>query len=108
MKRCVKTLACITIALAFASTVAETPSPTPTPPMSTLIGYAKRQQLKAHLAPEASNAKAIGSVSPSTQIRLAVGLALPKDAELQAFIKDVYDPASPNYRKFLTPETDRK
>ena len=105
MKRCVKTLACITIALAFASTVAETPSPTPTPPMSTLIGYAKRQQqLKAHLAPEASNAKAIGSVSPSTQIRLAVGLALPKDAELQAFIKDVYDPASPNYRKFLTPE----
>jgi hypothetical protein len=65
----------------------------------------QRQQLKAHLAPEASSAKPTGRVSPSTRIRLSVGLAIPKDAELQAFIKDVYNPASPNYRKFLTPET---
>jgi hypothetical protein len=104
--RCVKTLAFITIGVAFASTVAQTPSlpPTSTPPVSTLAGYAK-QQLKAHLVPEASSAKATGRVSPSTKIRLAVGLTIPKDAELQAFIKDVYDPKSPNYRKFLTPET---
>ena len=69
------------------------------------VALAGRQQLKGYLASEASNAKAIGRVSPSTRIRLAIGLAMPNDAELQAFIKDVYNPASPNYRKFLTPET---
>lgn len=69
------------------------------------VDSSQRQQLKAHLAPEASNARPTRRVSPSNRIRLSVGLAMPKDAELQAFIKDVYDPASPNYRKFLTPET---
>ena len=69
------------------------------------VAPAGRQQLKAHLAPEASKPKAIGRVPTSTRIRLAIGLAMAKNAELQAFIKDVYDPASPNYRRFLTPET---
>lgn len=64
----------------------------------------KQQQLKRYLVPEALNAKAIGRVAPSTEIRLSIGLVIPKSAELQAFIKDAYDPASPGYRKFLTPE----
>jgi hypothetical protein len=64
-----------------------------------------RQQIKANLAPEAASAKAIGRVPPSTPIRFSVGLVIPKNAELQAFLTDVYNPASPNYRKFLTSES---
>ena len=55
-----------------------------------------RQQLKRRLAPEASNSQAIGRVSASSQVRLAIGLAIPKNAELQVFIKDVYDRVSLN------------
>jgi hypothetical protein len=61
------------------------------------------QQLKGSLSPDISNSKAIGRVHPSTEIRLSIGLAMPKSAELQDFIKNAYDPAGPGYRKFLTP-----
>lgn len=63
-----------------------------------------RQQIKANLHPDAFNAKLIGRVAASTTIRLAIGLVIPKNSELQATIKDMYDPASPNYRRFLTSE----
>ncbi|MFL6514532.1 MAG: protease pro-enzyme activation domain-containing protein [Chthoniobacterales bacterium] len=50
------------------------------------------------------------SDAPANQpLQLAVGLAVRDPAAVDAFVKEVSDPASPNFRKYLTPEefTDR-
>src|SRR5438105_14951575 len=40
----------------------------------------------------------------SKQLNLAIGLPVHKQDELKQFLADLYDPASTNYRKYLTPE----
>jgi hypothetical protein len=61
-------------------------------------------QIVGHLRPELVSPKPVGRVPRNTEIRLAIGLTIPKITELHALIRDLYDPASPNYRKFLTPD----
>lgn len=61
-----------------------------------------RQQLKGHLTPSLSRAKAIGRVPPATEIRLSIGLPVTNPSALDTFLKNVADPASPRYRKYLT------
>jgi subtilase family serine protease len=54
--------------------------------------------------PTAVSHSALVGQTPSTQIlHLAIGLQLPSPTALQTFDDDVSNPASPNYRKFLTP-----
>ncbi|HTI98743.1 MAG TPA: protease pro-enzyme activation domain-containing protein [Dongiaceae bacterium] len=43
-----------------------------------------------------------GEVPATNQINLAIGLPLRDSAGLTSFLKDVYDPSSPNYRHFLS------
>jgi subtilase family serine protease len=50
-------------------------------------------------APNAAAAPAAGSV-----LHLVIGLSGVKRAERDAFLKSQYDPASPNFHKWLTPE----
>jgi hypothetical protein len=46
---------------------------------------------------------ALGPVSPYTRMRLAIGLPLRNKAELDTFLQELADPASQNFRRYLTP-----
>jgi len=73
-----------------------------TPPRARMVGG--RQQLTGYLKPQVTSAKVVGRVPPSTLIRLSVGLPTRNPQELQSLLKKVSDPASPMYRKYLTPD----
>ncbi len=59
--------------------------------------------LAGHRPDAASRLVALSQMSATNEIRLAIGLPLRDEAGLQEFLADVYNPASPSYRKFLTP-----
>jgi hypothetical protein len=46
----------------------------------------------------------VGRLPGSQRLNLAITLQLRNQAELQSLLRDLYDPASPNYRHFLTVE----
>lgn len=69
-------------------------SPAHATDLRTLAGHVP--DVIARLTPE--------SALPETnQLRLAIGLALHDPQSLDAFLAQVYDPASPNYHQYLTP-----
>jgi subtilase family serine protease len=47
-------------------------------------------------------ATALGPLAPSTTLHLVIGLAHPKMAEEEQLLKDLQDPKSPNFHKYLT------
>jgi hypothetical protein len=49
-----------------------------------------------------SNSHLLGPVPDSQTMRLAISLPLRNPDQLRALLQQLYDPASPNYRKFLT------
>src|SRR5271163_3482010 len=60
--------------------------------------------LPGHVPPVVPGLTAKGLLPPTQPLRLAIGLPLHDVAGLNNFLAQVYDPASPNFRKFLTPE----
>src|SRR5665213_236682 len=60
--------------------------------------------LPGHVPSVLSQLKANGRLAATNQLRLAIGVALRDPAGLDDFLAQVYDPASPNYRRYLTPE----
>jgi hypothetical protein len=64
-----------------------------------------RQKLSGHI-PEAVNRLSLtGTALPPTQrLNLAIGLPLRNEQELDALLTQLYDPSSPNYHRYLTPE----
>jgi hypothetical protein len=60
--------------------------------------------LPGHVPQAALNLTAIGQLAATNQLRLAMGLPLRDEADLDRFLAQLYDPASPNFRHFLTPE----
>lgn len=46
----------------------------------------------------------LGLLPPTNRLQLAIGLPLKDHAGLDAFLQQVYDPASTNYHKYLTPQ----
>ncbi|HTB85717.1 MAG TPA: protease pro-enzyme activation domain-containing protein [Candidatus Sulfotelmatobacter sp.] len=65
---------------------------------------AGRKELKGHVPHVISSLTPVGILNATNQLYLAIGLPLRNTNELEQFLHDVSDPASPNYRKFLTPE----
>ena len=62
---------------------------------------AQRQALRTQVAaPE--GAKLIGRLPASQRLNLAISLPLRNEDELDALLQQLYDPSSPNYRRFLT------
>ena len=51
-----------------------------------------------------SRLKAKGLVPPTNHLRLAIGLPLRNREALTNLLREIYDPASPNFRHYLTPE----
>jgi len=60
--------------------------------------------LSHHVPSAIAHARRLGPMSPGAELKLAIGLPLRNPDELDAFLKDLADPASANYRAYLTPE----
>ena len=60
--------------------------------------------LRGHVPSAVSHLSSKGNLPPARTLDLAIGL-LPRDEKgLDLFLTQVYDPASPQYRQFLTPD----
>lgn len=59
--------------------------------------------LAGHVPRELAKLAANGRLAATKQLRLAIGVPLRDPAGLEKFLAQVYDPASPIYRQFLTP-----
>ena len=66
---------------------------------------AERQALTGHI-PEAVkrlNLQPLGRVPATNVLHLAIGLPFRNQAALGQLLQQIYDPASPQYRRYLTP-----
>src|SRR5215471_8417170 len=67
----------------------------------------ERQLLHGHV-PEAVarlNLQPLGRLPSTNRLNLVIGLPLRNPAELARLLQELYDPASPQFRHYLTPET---
>src|SRR5438552_5194714 len=60
--------------------------------------------LSSHVPEAARLGKSVGKPPPETQLRLAIGLPLRNQEALSNLLAQIYDPASPRYHQYLTPE----
>jgi hypothetical protein len=60
--------------------------------------------LPGHVPPVVSSLTAKGLLPATNQLNLAIGLPLRDAPGLDDFLAQLYDPTSPNFRQFLTPE----
>ena len=63
-----------------------------------------RQVVPGHVPAAVARLQPLNRLPASQRLTLAIGLPLRNQAELTAFLQDLYDPASPNYRSYLTPQ----
>ncbi|HEV7926119.1 MAG TPA: protease pro-enzyme activation domain-containing protein, partial [Verrucomicrobiae bacterium] len=63
---------------------------------------ADQQVLRGHVPPVISKLTPIGRLDGTNQLRLAIGLPLQHQQELRTLLQQIYDPASPNYRHYVT------
>jgi len=61
------------------------------------------KQLHGHVPEVTKKLTATGRLTTTNELHLAIGVPLRDPAGLDKFLADIYDPASPNYRHFLTP-----
>jgi uncharacterized repeat protein (TIGR01451 family) len=61
------------------------------------------QVLHGHLLPGISKLTPIGRLDGTNQLRLVIGLPLQNQPKLKTLLRQIYDPANPNYRHYLTP-----
>jgi subtilase family serine protease len=66
-------------------------------------GQAATQTLAGHVPAANARAESLGRLG-ETNLDLAIGLPLRNQAQLKQFLDGLYDPASPGYRHFLTPD----
>ncbi len=78
-----------------------TPAPPPPPPATVAVP----QVLTGHVPPPvaALGLTPIGPLNSTQQLQLAIALPLRNQAGLDDFLRQLHDPQSPNYRRFLTP-----
>lgn len=62
-----------------------------------------RKILAGHVPVVVSQLVPIGRCPSTNRLRLAIGLPVRNQQALDAFLQQVYDPASTNYHKYLTP-----
>lgn len=64
----------------------------------------ERQFLAGHVPNAAAMLQSIGSLPASKELRLAIALPLRNQDALSKLLTELYDPSSPRYRQYLTPE----
>jgi subtilase family serine protease len=67
---------------------------------------AQRLTMTAHVPPAVVNGQAVrvGAMEGTAHISLAVSLPLRNEADLDDLLQQIYDPQSPNYRRYLSVE----
>ncbi|MGA2787381.1 MAG: protease pro-enzyme activation domain-containing protein [Verrucomicrobiota bacterium] len=65
---------------------------------------APRQYLRGHVPEAVSRLQPLGRFPGTNRLSLAIGLPLRNEAALDDLLRQIYDPASPNFRHYLTPE----
>src|SRR5215813_12290279 len=65
---------------------------------------AEARMLQGHLPGAVQNLAAAGRLSGSQRLDLALGLPLRNREALTNLLHELYDPLSPEYRQFLTPD----
>ncbi|HUL51342.1 MAG TPA: protease pro-enzyme activation domain-containing protein, partial [Candidatus Nitrosotalea sp.] len=72
---------------------------------ATPLRAADRQVLApGHVPSLVSGLQPVERLAASQQMRLAIGLPLPNQQALTARLQQIYNPTSPNYRRYLTPQ----
>jgi hypothetical protein len=67
-------------------------------------GAAERQVLRRQMPAAAARAQAVGRLAADQRVNFAIALPLRNPEALTNLLAAVYDPASPRFRRFLTPE----
>ena len=62
------------------------------------------KSLRNHVPSVTRKLTTVGDLSATNELRLAIGLPLRDATGLAKFLKEIYDPASPNFHHYLTPE----
>ena len=62
------------------------------------------QTLRGHVPAAASRLQPVERLAGGRRLNLAIGLPLRDQAGLNALLQQLYDPTSPNYHQWLTPE----
>jgi uncharacterized repeat protein (TIGR01451 family) len=62
------------------------------------------QRLHGHIPAAISRLTPLGRENGSEHLRLAIGLPLRNEDELTNLLQQIYDPSSPNFHHYLTPE----
>ena len=63
-----------------------------------------KQLLPGHMPAVARGTAPVGRIASTRRLDLAVGLPLRNEEALNQFLRDIADPASPEYRHYVTPE----
>ena len=72
--------------------------------LATATSAQERRVLKGHVPASAASAAVVGRLPSTNILYLAIGLPLGDPAGVTRLLQDIYNPASPNYRHYLTPE----
>ena len=62
------------------------------------------QSLRGYLPTANARSAPLGRLQSTQRLNLAIGLPLRNQVELTTFLRDLNDPTSPNYRRYLTPQ----
>jgi len=65
---------------------------------------AERQFVAGHLPKAAATLQSVGRLPASKEMRLAIALPLRNQQALSNLLTDLYDPSSPRYHQYLTPD----
>jgi len=68
------------------------------------FGAGPRHFVRGNLPAVVARLRAIKDFSATNQLHLAIALPLRNQAELDALLKNIYDPASASYHRYLTPQ----
>ncbi|HVM49309.1 MAG TPA: LamG-like jellyroll fold domain-containing protein [Candidatus Acidoferrum sp.] len=64
---------------------------------------AARQVVKSNVAATVARLEPVARLEGAKELKLAIGLPLRNQAALSQFLRQLYDPADPNFRHYLTP-----
>ncbi|HVV72370.1 MAG TPA: protease pro-enzyme activation domain-containing protein, partial [Verrucomicrobiae bacterium] len=65
---------------------------------------APARRLSGHVPKAVQSLQPLSRLAPSNHLDLAIGLPLRNEAALNDLLQRLYDPADPDYRRFLSPE----
>ena len=71
----------------------------------TLLQYKVMSRSEEHSGELREAAKLIGRLNQDTPLRLVVSFKFRAGTDPEGYVKSIYDPSSPNYRHYLTPQS---